>query len=68
MGCPKCNSPNVRIAEPGFFKNDMLCMNPKCQSTFQRYAPGIKAAGVHGVMMALPTIFFSLMSDGDFDI
>jgi len=66
MACPKCNSANVRVAEPGFAQNTMFCM--KCGQAFKRMAPAIKAVGAHGLMFALPSIAIALLSDGDTDI
>jgi len=63
MPCPKCKSPVVRVAEPGFASNDMLCM--KCGHSYRRVSPVIKSAGAHTAAFALPTLLMALLHGDD---
>jgi transposase-like protein len=58
MPCPNCSSPAVRVSEPGFSRNRLICI--KCGSAFQRTAPAVKSVAVHGVLVVASSIATAL--------
>lgn len=67
MACPKCSSSVVRVSEPGFAANDMLCM--KCGHSYRRTSTGVKSLGAHAILFALSPLVMSLLhGDGHSDI
>lgn len=63
MPCPKCRSSAVRLAEPGFARNTLVCM--KCGAAFARTSPMLTATGVHALAFALPTLLIAMFHGDD---